>query len=92
MGSSTLAEARTFGFDLCCSGQKLADAKSSIRRQISALLSSPGQPCLVDGLSTSRRRYGSMYVDTDVVILQDPLAPRYVQTSYDVQVTAPRGP
>ncbi len=36
------------------------------------------------------RRYGSMYVDTDVVVLQDPLAPPYVHTSFDVQVTVPR--
>ena len=27
-----------------------------------------------------------MYLDTDVVVLRDPLAPVYVQTSYDIQV------
>ena len=27
-----------------------------------------------------------MYLDTDVVVLQDPLAPVHVQTSYDIQV------
>ncbi len=56
------------------------------RKRSAALLRDQSAILPVTGLNLCHR-YGSMYVDTDVVVLQDPLAPPYVQTSYDVQVT-----